>query len=174
MDRPVSSSRLNLARNILLVIGLFNICFYSFVLKSVDQTPKTLAEQNKQMEEGKRLTETELQARGAELVILWKKNSWVSIAAGVGIVLLAFLIPLSPGLITLVALGGFSASLAYQFFLGSQVLLEGLVIKVACVFGFFQAVRFAVQDELEKQPELPALPKSDGIQFPKPDPDPPG
>lgn len=93
MNRPEPSANLNLSRNILLAIGLFNIFFYAFVLKTVEESiPKMLDAQNNGMPL-KKMSQEELVSKKQLVITNAKNNSKVSIAAGIGIVILAFLYP---------------------------------------------------------------------------------
>ncbi|NBY03144.1 MAG: hypothetical protein EBQ87_14370 [Planctomycetes bacterium] len=166
MNRPEPSANLNLSRNILLAIGLFNICFYAFVLRTVEVSiPKMLDAQNNAMEPDKKMTEEELVSRKQLVITNAKSNSKLSIAAGIGIVILAFFIPLAPSGLAVFALGLFLITLGYQAYLGFEVFTEGILIKVICVFAFFQSVRFSLEYELRNVPKI----KKHQIQFPEPD-----
>lgn len=165
-SRPEPSVNLNLSRNILLAIGLFNICFYGFVLNSAPKSlPKMLEAQNNAMAEDKKMTPKEFESKSALVVKNATNNSWVSIIVGVGIVILAFLIPLAPSGFAVCALGLFVISLGYQAYLGFEVFTEGILIKVICIYAFFQAVRFSLEYELRNVPKI----KKHQIQFPEPD-----
>jgi len=166
MNRPEPSVNLNLSRNILLAVGLFNICFYAFVLKTVDESiTKMLVAQNNAMEPEKKMTEEELESKRQLVITNAKNNSKVSIGAGIGIVILAFFIPLAPSGLAVIALGLFLITLGYQAYLGFEVFTEGILIKVVCVFAFFQSVRFSLEYELRNVPKI----KKHQIQFPEPD-----
>ena len=166
MNRPEPSVNLNLSRNILLAIGLFNIFFYAFVLKTVDESiPKMLDAQNNGMPPEKKMREEELVSKKQLVITNAKNNSKVSIAAGIGIVILAFFIPLAPSGLIIFALGLFLGSLGYQAYLGFEVFTEGILSKVVCIFAFFQSVRFSLQYEMRNFPKI----KKHQIQFPEPD-----
>jgi hypothetical protein len=166
MARQGASAELNLARNIMLIIGMFNICFYGFVLKSAaDTLPKMLETQNAGMPEDKKLTPQVLEEKKVLILDHTKRNCLASIVAGGVIVVSAFLLPYSPGIFSLAGFGAFLLSILFQFYLGFDVVLEGLLIKVLCIFGFFQAVRYSINQEMGRnqlQPEVQ-------VQFPKPD-----
>jgi len=166
MNRPEASVNLNLSRNILLAIGLFNICFYAFVLKTVDDAiPKMGDAQNKAMEPEKKMSEEELKSKEQSVISDSKSNSKVSIGVGIGIVILAFFLPLAPSGLAIFALGLFLASLGYQAYLSFGVFTSGILSKVVCIFAFFQSVRFSLAYELRNVPKI----KKHQIQFPEPD-----
>lgn len=170
MVRQGASAELNLGRNILLIVGLFNICFYGFVLKTTpDSLPRMLVEQNKAMPEDKRLSPEVLEEKKVIALDHMKRNSIASIIAGAVILVMAFLLPYSPVLFGLGAFLAFLASLGHQFYLGFDVLLEGLLLKVVCIFAFFQVVRYAMNHEMGRNQLSPQV----GISFPKPDEDQP-
>ncbi len=170
MNRPESSVQLNLSRNILLAIGLFNICFYTFVLNTVaENIPKMMRFQNEAMKEDKKISEEEVQTKVEVIIQNARKNSWASIGAGGFIILLAFLIPVAPSAFAIVSVFTFIASLGFQFYLGFDVLIQGILMKVICVYGFFQSVRYALEYEMRNDPEKLKEKQKHQIQFPEPD-----
>ena len=107
------------------------------------------------MEQKNKKTEEELESAIQLLITNAKNNSRVSIAAGIGIVILAFFIPLAPSGICVLALVLFLITLGYQVYLGfDEVFNTGMLGKVVCVFAFFQSVRFSLQYEMRNFPKI--------------------
>lgn len=170
MNRPESSVKLNLSRNILLAIGLFNICWYTFVLNTVaDTIPKMMRFQNEAMEADKKISEEEVQTKVEVVIQNARKDSWASIVGGGVIILFAFLIPVAPGAFAIAAIFTFIASLGFQLYLGFDVLIQGILMKVIIVYGFFQSVRYALEYEMRNDPEKLKQKQKHQIQFPEPD-----
>lgn len=166
MARQGASAELNLARNIMLIIGMFNVCFYGIVLRSGgERITKELETQNASVEEDKRESSDNLQQKITSKLQSFKKNQYSSVIAGGVIIISAFLLPYSPGIFSLAGFGAFLLSILFQFYLGFDVVLEGLLIKVLCIFGFFQAVRYSINQEMGRN----QLQQEVQVQFPKPD-----